>query len=82
MRLFELHRDIDVSKVSGEGVVAQGVQFDNGQCCMTWLTQWNSVAVYPDIETLEAIHGHNGGTRVVWVEGPAPKSATTVQDIV
>lgn len=74
MRLFELHRDIDSSGVSGTGVVAQGVQFDSGQCAMTWLTQWNSVAVYPDLETLEAIHGHNGNTRVVFMEGPATKS--------
>lgn len=74
MRLFELHRDIDSSGVSGTGVVAQGVQFDSGQCAMTWLTQWNSVAVYPDLETLEAIHGHNGNTRVVFIEGPATKN--------
>lgn len=70
MRLFELHRDVDSSGVSGTGVVAQGVEFDSGQCAMTWLTEWNSVAVYPDITTLEAIHGHNGNTRVVYVEGP------------
>ena len=70
MRLFELHRDVDSSGVSGTGVVAQGVEFDSGQCAMTWLTEWNSVAVYPDIATLEAIHGHNGNTRVVFVEGP------------
>jgi hypothetical protein len=40
---------------------------------MTWLTEWNSVAVYPDIRTLELIHGHNGNTRVVFVEGPVAK---------
>jgi hypothetical protein len=68
MRLFELHRDIDSSGVSGTGIVAQGVEFDNGQCAMSWLSQWTSVALYPDIETLEAIHGHNGNTRVVWLE--------------
>ncbi len=78
MRLFELHRDIDSSGVSGTGVVAQGVEFDNRQCCMTWLTEWNSVAVYPDIQTLEAIHGHGGNTRVVWVEGPATQKYVRV----
>jgi hypothetical protein len=78
MRLFELHRDIDSSGVSGTGVVAQGVQFDSGQCAMTWLTEWNSVAVYPDLDTLEAIHGHNGNTRVVFVEGPAAEKYVEV----
>lgn len=68
MRLFELHRDVDSSGVSGTGIVAQGVEFDNGQCAMSWLSQWQSVAIYPDITTLEAIHGHNGNTRVVWLE--------------
>ncbi|ASN73187.1 hypothetical protein SEA_WARPY_121 [Streptomyces phage Warpy] len=67
MRLFELHRDVDSSGVSGTGVVAQGVEFDNGQCAMAWLSEWQSVAIYPDITVLEAIHGHNGNTRVVWV---------------
>lgn len=80
MRLFELHRDIDSSGVSGVGVVAQGVQFDSGQCAMTWLTQWNSVAVYPDLETLEAIHGHNGNTRVVFIEGPATENLTSFEE--
>ncbi|WZB39601.1 hypothetical protein SEA_CURSIVE_115 [Streptomyces phage Cursive] len=79
MRLFELHRDVDSSGVSGTGVVAQGVQFDSGQCAMTWLTSWNSVAVYPDLETLEAIHGHNGNTRVVFVEGPVQERQRTVE---
>lgn len=78
MRLFELHRDVDSSGVSGTGVVAQGVEFDSGQCAMTWLTEWNSVAVYPDITTLEAIHGHNGNTRVVYVEGPVTEKYVSV----
>lgn len=81
MRLFELHRDVDSSGVSGTGVVAQGVEFDSGQCCMTWLTNWNSVAVYPDIQTLENIHGHNGNTRVVWVQGPATEKYVTIAGV-
>jgi hypothetical protein len=79
VRLFELHRDVDSSGVSGTGVVAQGVEFDSGQCCMTWLTNWNSVAVYPDIQTLENIHGHNGNTRVVWFERQEPTGGRTVR---
>lgn len=78
MRLFELHRDVDSSGVSGTGVVAQGVEFDNGQCAMSWLSQWQSVAIYPDITVLENIHGHNGNTRVVWIEGPAQERDRTV----
>lgn len=68
MRLFQLHRAEDESGVSGVGIVAEGVQFASGKCALSWLTAHTSVAVYDSIETLDAIHGHNGKTRVVWVE--------------
>lgn len=62
MRLFELHRVEDESGVSGTGVVAQGVEFDNHWCALTWLTTHTSVAFYPSIAEVEAIHGHSGKT--------------------
>ena len=67
MKLFELRRDVDETGVSGTGTVAQGVIFDNGQCALTWLTKHTSCAVYPGIEAVVAIHGHDGKTRVVQV---------------
>ncbi len=72
MRLFELHRIEDESGVSGTGIVAQGVIFDNDWCAMTWLTEHTSVAFYASIHEVEAIHGHNGKTRVVRLEPPSP----------
>lgn len=68
MRRFELHRDEDATGVSGVGRVAQGVEFDNGFCALTWLTAHTSVAFYPSIESLEAIHGHGGRTRIAWLD--------------
>lgn len=69
MRLFELHRDIDESGVSGTGKVTQGVQFDDGQVCMLWLTALKGYPqVYPHIERVLEIHGHDGKTRVVWLD--------------
>ncbi|UMO76303.1 hypothetical protein SEA_TOMAS_124 [Streptomyces phage Tomas] len=69
MRLFELHRDIDDSGVSGEGVVTQGVQFDDGQVAMLWLTKLSGYPqVYPHIQRVLEIHGHDGHTRVVWLD--------------
>ncbi len=67
MKLFELHRIVDESGISGTGVVAQGVIFDNGWCAMAWLTVHTSVAFYTGIDEVIAIHGHNGKTRVVQV---------------
>jgi hypothetical protein len=68
MRLFELHRDEDSSGVSGKGVVAQGCEFSNGMVCLTWLTPTPCVGVYPNIKNVESIHGHEGRTRIVWLE--------------
>ena len=65
-KIFYLDRVEDESGVSGTGRVAIGIVFPNGWCAMGWLTDKASVAVYPDIETLEAIHGHNGKTKVTF----------------
>lgn len=66
VRTFKLVRDEDETGISGIGVVAEGVEFSNGMCAMSWLTAMHSVAVYPNVRQLEAIHGHNGRTKVVF----------------
>lgn len=68
MRRFNLVRNEDESGVSGTGIVAQGIQFDNGRCAMAWLTSVSSIAVYDSIEDLVKIHGHNGKTVVGWID--------------
>lgn len=66
-RRFNLVRDEDETGISGIGVVAEGVEFSNGMCALCWLTAMHSVAVYPNIRQLEAIHGHNGRARISYV---------------
>lgn len=66
MRLFYLQRNEDFSGVSGTGRVAEGVEFSNGRCALSWLTPTTSVAIYNTIEELEHIHGHEGRTQVVY----------------
>jgi hypothetical protein len=68
MRRFYLQRNQDISGISGLGKVAEGCQFDTGWCAMVWLTGKVAMSYYPNIETIEAIHGHQGMTRVVWVD--------------
>lgn len=71
MHRFELHRDLDVSGVSGVGVVAEGVEFSDGAVVVRWITgEHRSTVVWPGIESVEAIHGHGGATRVVWLDSP------------
>lgn len=67
MRLFELHREVDASGVSGTGRVAEGVEYSNGMCSLTWLTPFRCVNIYESMKTLEAVHGHGGATKVVWL---------------
>ena len=72
MRRFELHRYEDVSGVSGTGVVAEGVAFSgDGPVALRWLSEWPTSVVFHDrgVESLEAVHGHNGRTRIVWLDG-------------
>lgn len=65
-RLFDLVRAEDASDVSGTGLVAWGVQFPDGVCVLRWCVALRSTAVYASIEELEAIHGHDGKTRIEW----------------
>lgn len=69
VRAFELHRDHDVSGVSGTGVVAEGVEFSDGTVALLWKSEWPTSVVFHErgMESVEAIHGHGGNTRIVWV---------------
>lgn len=67
MRTFELHRDVDETGISGTGLVAEGIEFDNGKVALGWIVgEHQSVVVWDSIESVEVIHGHGGKTRVVF----------------
>lgn len=68
MRRFELHRIEDKSGVSGTGVVAEGLEFSDGHACLRWKTQFRSTAIYASMKDVEAVHGHGGTTKIVWVD--------------
>lgn len=71
MRRFYFDRTTDVSGTSGTGAVAEGVQFSDGRVALRWITAGSpsSTVVYDSIDDAEAIHGHGGGTKVVWIDG-------------
>jgi L-fucose isomerase-like protein len=68
MRPFTLHRDIDETGVSGTGVVAEGVEFSDGTVALRWTSAWPTSVVFHErgMESVEAVHGHGGKTRIVW----------------
>lgn len=83
-RRFELHRHADVSGVSGVGVVADGVQYDEpfrvfwpdrtsalfppGWCRVTWRGEYRSTVLWPSVMHLVAVNGHGGATSIVWLD--------------
>jgi hypothetical protein len=68
MRTFHLARDEDVSGVSGLGVVAEGVEFDDDTVVLHWRGEHRSTVIWPSIDSVIAVHGHDGRTRIVWDE--------------
>lgn len=79
-RTFILRRDTDVTGVSLTGDIAEGVQFSNGQVVLCWRTIPDrpevkpSIAVWPDMVSMIAVHGHDGATYCVWE--PATETPT------
>ena len=71
MKRYYLQRNQDASGISGTGAVAEGCQFDTGWCALVWLSDKPTMSWYPDIETVEKIHGHSGMTKIVWVDTPS-----------
>lgn len=79
MRRFVLYRTEDVTGISGLGTVAEGVQFSDGTVVLRWLAPYiaathrergvkPTTVMHEDIQSVQALHGHNGATMVQWVD--------------
>lgn len=87
-RTFIAQRDEDVSGVSGEGVIAEGVMFSDGWVVTHWLDKppmhepktdvWHNKGTTP----FERIHGHGGSTRILWTDEVAGARRELAADIV
>lgn len=69
-RRFNLIRKEDIHNVSGTGIVAEGTEYTNGSVSLTWITPHWSGTWFHSIHELKHIHGHNGKTKVVWIDPP------------
>ena len=68
-RRFHLVRDADISGVSGTGVVAEGIRFSDGTAVTRWIVgDHPSTVVWPRTESVIAVHGHGGATRLLWLD--------------
>lgn len=69
MRTFILVRREDVTGVSGTGKVVEGVVFSDGSVVLKWVVgEHRSTVHWDSIESVLAIHGHDGKTELVWKE--------------
>ena len=76
---FLLVRDVDVTGISGTGVVAEGVEYSDGTVVLRWLEAGvpevhkargvrPTTVVHESVAAVEALHGHGGATHVEWVD--------------
>jgi hypothetical protein len=70
-RRFYLQRDIDITGASGTGHVADGVLWPDGTASVRWLGERPSIVHWDRMDDAEAIHGHGGATRIVWLDWAA-----------
>lgn len=64
MRTFRLIRTVDVTGISGTGVVAEGVIFQDGETVVRWLSITPSTNIYKNIEEVLKVHGDGDATSV------------------
>lgn len=74
-RTFILYRDVDVTGVSATGPIAEGAVFSDGTVVLRWRPQLaraaqSSTAIWPDLDSMLGIHGHDGRTRIIWDNEP------------
>ena len=67
-RRFRLIRDEDETGISGVGVVAYGVAFDDGNAVTRWNSDVAQTCVWASMDEVEAVHGHGGRTRIEWID--------------
>lgn len=73
-KTFTLRRDVDVTGISGTGIVADGAVFPDGTTVVRWRDLGGAAArgvqpttvVFPSLESVLALHGHGGSTVAVW----------------
>ncbi len=60
MRRFVMSRELDESRVSGTGVVLEGVEFSTGVVVIHWLTPppRGSISVFDSLQQFLGIHVH------------------------
>lgn len=77
---FHLLRHKDVSGVSGEGTIAEGVAWSSGAVALHWPGHPQATSLWANMRDVLHAHGHNGLTEIVWIdESPDTSSVAPAQ---
>lgn len=77
IRVGHILRHEDESGVSGTGIVAEWIEYSDGEVVVHWLSHTPSTNHYRNYKQVEAIHGHGGKTEMVTLwEQPKPEEVT------
>jgi len=68
IRRFFLRRDEDETGTSGTGVVAEGVELSSGRVVLQFRSHMGTVTILDSMKVVRSIHGHDGRTKVVWID--------------
>ncbi|MFI6827554.1 hypothetical protein ACIBG5_10675 [Kribbella sp. NPDC050241] len=67
-RVFLLVRHVDVSGVTGTGIVAEGTEWTDGSVSLRWRSEHASTTFYEaGVRAVLAVHGHRGASEVVYL---------------
>jgi len=72
LQRIQLYREKYHSGISGVGLIAEGVVFTDGRVVIRWIGEFSSINLHDSVASLERIHGHNGGTQVVYLDQEKP----------
>lgn len=79
-RRFVLRRYEDVSGISGEGRVADGVLWPDRTASIRWRGEHPSIVFWDRGRvSVEVIHGHQGRTEIEWIDPEQPDVVTVPQ---
>ena len=56
--------------MSGTGIVAEGVQFQDGSCVLRWISCTSATGIYHSAVEMIHIHSHGGDgtTKIVYID--------------
>ena len=67
MKLFNIVREIDNTGISGTGIVAEGVIFDDGSVVLRWLGELSTIVLHKNIESVEKISCSHSKSKIVYL---------------